>query len=137
MGLCPPFLEDSRPWSFCAFINHQRTRSSIHETPLIHHSTSFHQALGTWLGKLSVGFSAPWFSRAQSSPNGQLRIAAIGTGGRAAANIAGVAHEHIAALCDVDQNLLGKASEKWPQAKRYQTSASCSRRNPRKSMRCW
>jgi hypothetical protein len=48
-----------------------------------------------------------------------LRIAAIGTGGRAAANIAGVAHEHIAALCDVDQNLLGKASEKWPQAKRY------------------
>ena len=87
-------------------------RSSITRRRFIKHS-----ALG--LGSSAVGFSAPWFSRAQSSPNGQLRIAAIGTGGRAAANIAGVAHEHIAALCDVDQNLLGKASEKWPQAKRY------------------
>ena len=87
-------------------------RSSITRRRFIKHS-----ALG--LGTSAVGFSAPWFSRAQSSPNGQLRIAAIGTGGRAAANIAGVAHEHIAALCDVDQNLLGKASEKWPQAKRY------------------
>ncbi len=87
-------------------------RSSITRRRFIKHS-----ALG--LGSSAVGFSAPWFSQAQSSPNGQLRIAAIGTGGRAAANIAGVAHEHIAALCDVDQNLLGKASEKWPQAKRY------------------
>ncbi|HCQ84854.1 MAG TPA: hypothetical protein DIV36_09580, partial [Verrucomicrobiales bacterium] len=49
-------------------------RSSITRRRFIKHS-----ALG--LGSSAVGFSAPWFSRAQSSPNGQLRIAAIGTGG--------------------------------------------------------
>ena len=80
----------------------------------------FIQDAGLSLGVATAGLTFPWISQAQSSPNAQLRIAAIGTGGRAAANVAGVSHEALVALCDVDQNNLNQAAAKYPQAKLYQ-----------------
>lgn len=53
------------------------------------------------------------------SPNEKLNIAAVGTTNRAGANIAGTSSENIVALCDVDENLLGKAAEQYPGARKY------------------
>src|SRR3972149_5010565 len=53
------------------------------------------------------------------SPNEKLNIAAVGTMNRAGANIAGTSSENIVAFCDVDENLLGKAAEMYPQARQY------------------
>lgn len=48
-----------------------------------------------------------------------LRIGIIGTGNRALANIEGVAHERIAALCDIDQNYLAAAHRRFPEARTF------------------
>ena len=53
------------------------------------------------------------------SPNEKLNIAAIGIGGRGAADVKGVAAENIIALCDVDEQRAGKTFEQFPQAKRF------------------
>jgi predicted dehydrogenase len=65
-----------------------------------------------------------WISGAASaapsrSPNEKLNIGIIGCGGRGAANAGAVASENIVALCDVNENNLAKAAEKYPQAKKY------------------
>jgi predicted dehydrogenase len=74
----------------------------------------------------AAGTAAAWggyFSalpaRAARSPNEKLNIAAVGTGGMAAADISSLAHENIYALCDVDENTLGTAGGKFPKAQRY------------------
>jgi predicted dehydrogenase len=51
--------------------------------------------------------------------NEKLNIAAIGVGGRGAADVNGVAGENIVALCDIDHNHSGKTFERFPNAKRY------------------
>jgi predicted dehydrogenase len=51
--------------------------------------------------------------------NDRLNIAAIGVGGRGAANLDGVAGENIVALCDVDQEQAAAAYARFPQARRY------------------
>ncbi len=51
--------------------------------------------------------------------NSRLNIAAIGIGGRGAADIDGVASENIVALCDVDERHAAKTFEKFPATKRY------------------
>ncbi len=51
--------------------------------------------------------------------NERLNIGVIGVGGRGAADLAGVAHENIVALCDVDVGRLNAAGSKYPQAKKY------------------
>ena len=53
------------------------------------------------------------------SPNEKLNIACIGTANRAAGNIAGIAGENIVAVCDVDDNYLGAAGQRFPKATRY------------------
>ncbi len=54
------------------------------------------------------------------SPNERLNIGIIGAGGRGGSNTGAVGRsENIAALCDVDENRLAKAAEKYPQAKKY------------------
>lgn len=53
------------------------------------------------------------------SANEKLNIAIIGTQNRASGNIAGVQHENIVALCDVDADYLGKRSEQFPKASAY------------------
>src|SRR3990170_1962095 len=51
--------------------------------------------------------------------NERLNIGVIGVGGRGAGDLAGVAGENIVALCDVDDNILGGAAAKFPQAEKY------------------
>ena len=51
------------------------------------------------------------------SANEKLNIAVVGVAARGGANLAGVAHENIAVLCDIDQNRLSEAASKFPSAK--------------------
>ena len=67
-------------------------------------------------GMILGGF--PFVSRIKGA-NSKLRLAAIGTGNRAGADIAGVAHEQLVALADVDTNFLAAAKAKFPGAKTY------------------
>src|SRR5690606_20447409 len=63
-------------------------------------------------------FAAPSIVRGRNL-NEKLNIAAIGVGGRGAANIRGVASENIVALCDVSEANLAKAAESYPQARKF------------------
>jgi predicted dehydrogenase len=54
-----------------------------------------------------------------TSPNEKLNVGFVGTGGRAGANINGVASQTAAALCDVDKNHLDRAAARFPDARRY------------------
>ena len=72
-----------------------------------------------FLASTAAALAAPYFLRAQGSPNAKLNIACIGTAGRAAGDIDGVKGENIVALCDVDEAHLNKAGEKFPGAKKY------------------
>jgi len=58
-------------------------------------------------------------ARASLSPNEKLNIAAVGTGGMAAGDLHNLAHENIVAICDVDDNTLGHASQKYSKAEKY------------------
>lgn len=53
------------------------------------------------------------------SPNEQLNVACIGTANRAAADIQGVMHENVVALCDVDQTYLDRKLKEIPDARSY------------------
>ncbi len=61
----------------------------------------------------------PFIARMQAA-NSKLRIAAIGTGNRAKADIDGVAHEHLVAFADVDQQFLALAHQTYSGVKTYQ-----------------
>jgi len=52
----------------------------------------------------------------EPKPGQKLNVAVIGINDRGAANLAGVEHENIVALCDVDEEWSGKAREKFPKA---------------------
>ena len=49
---------------------------------------------------------APMFAR-DPKPGGKLNVAVIGVNNRGAANVAGVEHENVVALCDVDEEWSG------------------------------
>ena len=53
------------------------------------------------------------------SPNEKLNIAIIGCGGQGRANIKGSKTENIVALCDIDDQIMGKAAEEFPGVKKY------------------
>lgn len=53
------------------------------------------------------------------SLNERLNIGIVGAGGRGAANTQSVSSENIVALCDIDENNLNKAAEKYPKARKY------------------
>jgi hypothetical protein len=53
------------------------------------------------------------------SPSDRLNIAAIGVGGRGAANLDEVKGENIVALCDVNDQNLAAAAARFPNAKKY------------------
>lgn len=56
---------------------------------------------------------------APRSPNEKLNIGIIGAGGRGAGNAGSVSSENIVALCDVNENNLGKTSQRFPKARTY------------------
>ncbi len=53
------------------------------------------------------------------SPNEKLNIGIVGVSGRGGANLKGVAHENIVALCDIDDQKLSQAASQFPGAKKY------------------
>ena len=69
-------------------------------------------AAGTFL------LGAPAFLRGKGL-NEKLNVAIIGAGGRGAANTQSVSSENIVALCDVSENNLNRAAEKYPKARKY------------------
>jgi predicted dehydrogenase len=54
-----------------------------------------------------------------TTPNGKIRIAAIGCGGQGGSDLNGMQAEDIVALCDVDDRRAAKTFEKFPNAKRF------------------
>src|SRR5690606_22539680 len=46
-------------------------------------------------------------------------LAAVGTANKAMHNLQELSKQNIVALCDVDENFLNKAAERWPTAKKY------------------
>jgi predicted dehydrogenase len=72
----------------------------------------------TFLGAAVATAAAPAFLRGQNPAN-KLNIAMIGSGGRGAANLRGVASENIVALCDVDAKAVDKAGTTYPAAKKF------------------
>ncbi len=74
----------------------------------------FHQ---TAVASAAGLFAAPALLRGRNL-NERLNIAAIGVGGRGAANLAEVASQNIVALCDVNESALDAAAMKHPQARR-------------------
>jgi predicted dehydrogenase len=68
-----------------------------------------------FLAASTAALAAPLFVRARHA-NEKLNIAVIGVADRGAANLAGVRHENIAALCDVDGDRLEKARSQFPNA---------------------
>ncbi len=66
----------------------------------------------------AAAFAAPAILRGQNL-NEKLNIAIIGSGGRGGRNMQSVETENIVALVDVNENNLGRAAERHPNAKRY------------------
>lgn len=67
----------------------------------------------------ATAFAFPAIGRAGLSANEKLNIGVVGTSGRAQGNIEGVQGENIVAVCDIDDNLLGQASKRFPKAKTF------------------
>jgi hypothetical protein len=69
----------------------------------------------------SAGFwIAASAARAESrSPNEKLNIAMIACGGRGGSNLGDVSSENIVVLCDINEQSLDKAGQRFPQAKKY------------------
>ena len=68
---------------------------------------------GAWLS------SGPLLRAQTKSANEKLNIAAIGVGGRGAADVGGVAGENIVALCDVDEKRAAKTFARFSNARRF------------------
>lgn len=71
------------------------------------------------VGAATVGYFTSSASAQTKSPNEKLNLACIGTANRAAADIQGVLHEQIVALCDVDSNFLNQKLKEFPDARPY------------------
>ena len=59
------------------------------------------------------------------APSNKLNVAMLGTWGRAAAHFKAISSENVVALCDVDENHLASAAEKFPKAKHYVDWRKC------------
>ena len=71
-------------------------------------------------GALGLGaYANPAAAQQSKSPNERLRIAGVGTTGRAGDDLAAVASQEILALADVDDNLMAKGSARYPEARKY------------------
>ena len=78
---------------------------------------SFLRNTGIAAGGFWIGTQGAW-GRGKS-PNEKLNIGVIGTANRAHADIEGVASQNIVAACDIDDLLLAKFAESYPDAKQY------------------
>src|SRR5262245_47734165 len=63
----------------------------------------------------AAALAVPMFARVPK-PGEKLNLAVIGVNDRGSANLAGVGHENIVALCDVDEEWSAKARDQFPTA---------------------
>jgi predicted dehydrogenase len=71
-------------------------------------------------GALTLGaYVNPAPARASRLVNERLRIAGVGTTGRAGGNLGDLASQEIVALADVDAELLEKGAARFPEARKY------------------
>ena len=70
-------------------------------------------------GAAAFGVASMVPSLAKAGPSDRLNIGVIGTSGRALGNIEGVEGENIVAVCDIDDRLLGVASQRFSKAKTF------------------
>jgi len=63
--------------------------------------------------------------RGANAPSNKLNVAMIGTWGRADAHFGSISSENVVALCDVDENHLAHAVEKFPKAQTYVDWRKC------------
>ena len=75
------------------------------------------QFTGSLMAATAGVLAAPGFVRGMNL-NNKLNIAVIAAGGRGGANADGVASENIVAICDVNENNLDNAAQRFPQAQR-------------------
>ena len=75
----------------------------------------------TFIQRAALGTAAFYISRNgfAASPNDKLNIGFVGTANQARFSINNLNHQNIVALCDIDDNLLAKASHDLPGAKTY------------------
>ena len=66
----------------------------------------------------ATSFFIPRLAGAESA-NNKLNVAVIGVANQGQYNLNNVASQNIVALCDVDENFLAKAAEKFPHAKKF------------------
>src|SRR4051812_40167014 len=82
-------------------------------------SSSTLVAAGFWFGIGNASAKQENLISKQVLANDRLNIGIIGTANRAQSNIAGVASQNIVAICDIDDNYLNAASQRFPEAKTY------------------
>jgi len=71
-------------------------------------------AAGFWIAGRQVGYGQ------EKSPNAQLNVACIGTGGQGGSDMGNVSKiANIVALCDIDDKRNGEAGAKFPKAKKF------------------
>src|SRR5215207_8615351 len=76
-----------------------------------------HRGLAAGAGALLAGASEAAAPR--RSANEKLDIGVIGVRNQGAYNLDNVKDENIVALCDINDNYLGEAAKKFPQARTY------------------
>lgn len=76
-------------------------------------------AAGGWAAGRAHAAPRSWRAVRSATIREKLRLGVVGVGGRGNANLGGVAHEEIVALCDVDARSLGRAAKRFGSAKRY------------------
>ncbi len=75
------------------------------------------QFTGSLVAATAGVLAVPGFVRGMNL-NNKLNIAVIAAGGRGGANADGVASENIVAICDVNENNLDSAAQRFPQARK-------------------
>ncbi len=78
-----------------------------------------------FLQSAAAGSLIPGALRAQNSPGNKLNIALIGVWGRGLAHYEAIQPENVVALCDINENRLREAGQKWPGAKTYVDWRKC------------
>ena len=68
---------------------------------------------------LAVGVLSGVAARPSLAANEKLQLACIGTANQADANIGAVANQEIVAVCDIDDNYLERAKQRFPNARFY------------------
>ncbi len=84
-------------------------------------TTTRREFLGQTGAVIGAGyFVNPVAAVESSSPNERLNIAAVGTSGRAGANIRELASQNIVAVADIDANFLNQAGTRYSGARKYE-----------------